>query len=83
MKRGDFMFRSGELRQKEVINIRTAEKIGFIDDVDIDFETGSITNIIVPKRRVFFMKREDFVIPWESIVLVGRDLILVDFGMEK
>lgn len=73
------MLRSCDLRQKEVINIRTAERIGYIEDVDIDFETGRILNVIIPKHRIFFLKREDFIIPWESIVLVGNELILVDY----
>ncbi|MBP3360569.1 MAG: YlmC/YmxH family sporulation protein [Clostridia bacterium] len=73
------MLRSCDLRQKEVINIRTAERIGYIEDVDIDFETGRILSVIIPKHRIFFLKRDDFVIPWESIVHVGRELILVDY----
>lgn len=73
------MLRSCDLRQKEVINIRTAERIGYIEDVDIDFETGRILNVIIPKHRIFFLKRDDFIIPWESIVLVGNELILVDY----
>ena len=70
---------SWDLHQKEVINIRTAEKLGYIDDVDIDLDTGSIISLIVPKRKMFFLKREDYIIPWKDIVLVGKDLVLVDF----
>ena len=74
------MLRCYDLHQKEVINIRTAEKLGFIDDVDIDLETGNIISIIVPKHRFFFFKRDDYLIPWHDIVMVGNSLVLVDFG---
>ncbi len=74
------MLRSYDLHQKEVVNIRTAQKLGFIEDVDIDLETGQIISLIVPKHRLFFFHREDYIIPWSDIVIVGKDLVLVDYG---
>ncbi len=73
------MLKSEELCRKEVINIRTAERIGFVDDVEIDLESGCISGLVVPKRRVFFLKREDCVIPWSSISVIGSEIILADF----
>ena len=75
------MLRCYDLHQKEVINIRTAEKLGFIDDVDIDLETGNIISLIVPKRRFCFFKRDDYTIPWHDIVMVGNSIVLVDYGV--
>lgn len=74
------MVRACDLKQREVINIVDAERLGYIYDVDIDFETGKIRSIIIPGRRGFlgfFSKKNDYVIPWEKIVTVGRELVLV------
>lgn len=76
------MFRSEEIRKKEVINIRTAEKLGFIHDIDVCFDTGRIKSIIIPRGNFFvklFTRRSDYIIPWESIVKIGPDIVLVDF----
>ncbi len=74
------MVRACDLKQREVINIVNAERLGYIYDVDIDFETGKILSIIIPGRRGlfnFFSKRNDYIIPWDKIITVGRELVLV------
>ena len=38
-----------DFRHKEVINIRDGKKLGFVQDVCADLQTGSITSIIVPR----------------------------------
>lgn len=73
------MFRGYNLKQKEVINIRTAEKLGCIRDVEICEATGSIEAIIVP-RRGFFGKlfgSGELIIPWSAIEAVGDEVVLV------
>ena len=77
------MFRSEEIRKKEVINIRNAEKLGFIRDIDVCFETGRIKSIIIPGGNIFvklFAGKSDYVIPWECIVKIGTDIVLIDFS---
>ena len=74
------MVRACDLKQREVINIVNAERLGYIYDVDIDFESGKIRSIIIPNRRGligFFTKRNDYIIPWEKIIAVGREIVLV------
>ena len=74
------MFSASELRRHEVVDADSAEKLGFVEDVEIDFETGVIQSIIVPKRDSIFSfirKRHEYVIPWKDITAVGRDIILV------
>ena len=76
------MLRAGELRQKEVINIKDGARLGFVYDVDINFEKGSIDAIIVPCNNKFmgiFGKNNDYIISWHKIVQVGDDIILVDY----
>ena len=37
-----------ELRQKEVINVRDCQRIGFVADVEFDPKTGCICQLIIP-----------------------------------
>ncbi len=74
------MFRCYNLRQKEVVDIETAQRLGFISDVEISEKTGNIEAIIVPKHG-WFLRRlfggGELIIPWSAIEVVGDDLILV------
>lgn len=77
------MLKSEELCRKEVINIRTAERIGFVEDVEIDTLTGSVTGLVVPKKKLFFLSREDYIIPWSSVSVIGTEIILADYFYEE
>lgn len=75
------MMSASELRRREVVDAATAERLGFVYDIEIDFETGVIQSIIVPKKQNFFwflQKRREYIIPWKNIAAVGRDIILVN-----
>ncbi len=71
-----------DFKHKEVINITDARRLGYVQDVCADFETGRITAIIVPggsnKIANFFSSVNDIVIKWEDIKCIGDDLILVE-----
>jgi len=71
-----------DFKHKEVINIRDGKRLGFVQDVCANLETGMITSIIVPggsnKLVNFFSSNNDIVIGWESVKCIGEDLILVD-----
>ena len=71
-----------DFKHKEVINIRDGKRLGFVQDVCANLETGTITSIIVPggsnKLLNFFSSSNDIVISWEDITCIGEDLILVD-----
>ena len=74
------MLNATELRRREVIDIATAERLGYVCDVEIDFKTGLIQSVIVPKRTSLFSifkKKSEYVIPWENIAAIGKDIILV------
>ncbi|MGI6778741.1 MAG: YlmC/YmxH family sporulation protein [Acetivibrionales bacterium] len=75
------MYRSSDLRQKEVINISDGRRLGFVCDVEIDLENGKIDAVIIPGgSRLFGLigKDSEFIIPWERIKKIGEDIILVD-----
>ncbi len=71
-----------DFKHKEVINICGGKRLGFVQDVCADLETGKITSIIVPgntnKFMSLFSSSNDIVIPWENIRCIGDDLILVE-----
>ncbi len=77
------MYRAGSLRQKEVININDASRLGYVSDVEISLNKGEIEAIIVPGRmRVFnFGKNDDLVITWDKILKIGEDVILVEIDV--
>ena len=70
-----------DFKHKEVININNGKRLGYVQDVCADLETGMITSIIVPgsnKIMSFFNQNNDIVIPWQNIKCIGEDLILVE-----
>ncbi len=70
-----------DFKHKEVINITNAKRLGYVQDVCADLESGRITSIIVPgNRRMInmFNKEEDTVIAWDKIRCIGDDIILVE-----
>lgn len=83
------MFRGYNLRQKEVVNIKTAQRLGFIYDVEINETTGSVEAIIVRQHGGFWRRifgGGEMIITWNAIEVVGEDLVLVRFfdsDMEK
>ena len=70
-----------DFKHKEVVNITDGKRLGYVQDVCADLETGIITSIIVPgNNRIMsmFSSNNDIVIPWKSIKCIGDDLILVE-----
>lgn len=75
-----------ELRQKEVINCKDGERLGFVGDIIINCVNGCVEKIIVPgpcKLWGFLGRDTEFVIPWHCISQIGTDVILVDIDAEK
>ncbi|PKM81131.1 MAG: YlmC/YmxH family sporulation protein [Firmicutes bacterium HGW-Firmicutes-13] len=75
------MLKTSDLKSREVINIQDGRRLGLISDLDIDLEEGRIKAIIVPgSGRLFgvFGGDRDYVIPWDRIVKIGIDTILVE-----
>jgi len=77
------MVKTTDLREKEVINVRDGTRIGFISDLEVNLEKGTIEAIILPgPGRILglFGKNQDYVIRWQNIVRIGSDVILVDLN---
>lgn len=74
-----------DFKHKEVINITNGKRLGYVQDVCADLETGTITHIIVPgsnKIINIFAGNNDIVIPWQNIKCIGDDLILVEINVK-
>ncbi len=68
------------LRDKEVINTETGGRMGYVTDIEIDLEAGRLTALLLPgEGGGFFSRPKDVRIPWEKIVRIGEDTILVSF----
>lgn len=74
-----------DLRQKEVINCITGEKLGYIDDVQLDADSCVIRGFLIFGRKRFgglICIEPDLFVPCGSIRLYGRDVILTDHAEE-
>ena len=70
-----------ELQYKELVDISDGTRYGFIGDMEIDAEHGTIKNIVVCGRtRMFGLlgRAPDVAFPWSAVKRIGADLILID-----
>ena len=72
--------RFSDLRRKEVISEVDGVKIGYIDDLILDKNSAKVVAIVIFDRNFLFGifgRREDYIIPWEKIRLIGEDAIIM------
>ena len=77
--------RFSELRCKEVINVCTGQRLGYVGDLDIDAVTGELKALIVPGRlRLFGLlgREDDYVVPFGCVKTLGSDIILTELSGE-
>ena len=70
-----------ELCCKEVIDIHTGFRLGYVCDLEFDDREGCIVSLVTPGRPRFFGllgREEDYVLPLKNIVRVGSDIVLVE-----
>ena len=73
--------RFSDFRYKEVINVRSGQRLGYVCDALFTAPDGRITALVVPGKAKYFGllgREEDYVLPWECISRIGDDLILVE-----
>lgn len=71
-----------ELREREIINVADGKRLGRVNDVAMDCK-GRILGFIVPGEKRFFKNAsggDNIYIPWECILKIGSDVILVDLN---
>lgn len=73
------------LRDKEIIDIRSGSRYGYVGDLEIDLETGKVRALVIPGRlRLLGLlgREKEKVFQWESIRRFGEDIILVEGNEE-
>ena len=69
-----------DLSYKEVYDMDTGRRLGYVRDAEIDPETGKVTALIIPgKLRWLGLlgREEETVIPWARIRRIGEDILFV------
>ena len=75
-----------ELKAKEVINVCDGTSLGHINDLIIDVNCARVVAIVVPMQKTiwgFFKSNNDMIIPFNRIVKIGKDVILVQLNMSN
>ena len=78
--------RFSEFAQKEVINVSDCKCLGCVYDMIFDECNGKICDIIIkgPARWFHCVGCDsEYIIPWDKIIKIGPDVILVDVCVEK
>ena len=70
--------RLSALRDREVVNVATGERLGYVEDVLLELRSGRLLSLIVPGKAHLFSREEDLILPWSAIRTLGGDIILVD-----
>lgn len=77
------MIKISDLRDREIINIIDGRRLGPIKDIVLDLEKGKIMAIVLPgltggRILGIFGRSDDLIVPWEKIVRIGVDVVLVE-----
>jgi len=70
-----------DLRYKEVIDVHSGFRLGYVCDAEFDDNEGRLISLITPgKAKLFGLlgRDDDYVLPWTCIARIGSDIILVD-----
>lgn len=79
MENDVILYSVNAIRSMEVIDISTGSKLGCARDFKVDVENKRITSIFLPgMNKGWFSKEDDIEIPWEKVVKIGVDVLLVD-----
>ena len=75
-----------ELRYKEVVDVPTGFRLGYVCDAEVDRADGRILALITPGRAKWFGllgREDDYMLPWSCIVRIGEDIILVELPADR
>ena len=70
-----------DLRYKEVVDVRTGTRMGYVCDAEFDEAEGKMLSLITPGKAKYlglFGREDDYVLPWSCIARMGTDIILVE-----
>lgn len=70
-----------EISSKDVINDEDGVKLGRIADAEIDVASGKVLNVSIYRNFKFlnlFGNKDMVQIPWNKIIKIGNDVIIVE-----
>ena len=81
------MISTQDLKNKEVINIHNGKSLGYVEDISVDLDKGTVEGIVIPQHSggffSMFSKGAEMVVPWNAVRRVGEEVILVELGVEN
>ncbi len=75
------MFTLYELCERDVVSVKNGANLGRVDDLRVDETTARVQSLVIYGRLKWFGllgREEDLSIPWEEIVTIGSDVVLVN-----
>lgn len=72
--------RIDELKNKQVVCVKDGFVLGFVSDIELDTSNGNLTSIVIFGKSKFlglFGRDDDITIPWDEIVVIGPETVLV------
>ena len=72
----------GDLQSKDVVNVVDGSKLGRVTNLEIDPLNGKILSITVQtnlRLANFFSGNNNIVIPWNQIVKIGGEVVIVNY----
>lgn len=72
-----------QLKQKEVINLVDGKHLGKVCDLTFTFPEGNIVGFTATGGKGFRFSRQEVFLPLKSVVKIGEDAVLVNYGKEK
>ena len=75
-----------QLQCKEVICIDSGQRLGFIEDVEVELPEGRVCALIVsgPCRLLGLGSSKcDYCIPWSCVRKIGPDIVLADVNPDS
>ncbi|MBS4958191.1 MAG: YlmC/YmxH family sporulation protein [Clostridium sp.] len=67
------------IRSMEVIDVSTGSKLGYVRDYKVDLSNNKVVSLFLPSTsKGWFSKEDDIEIPWEKVVKIGVDVLIVD-----
>lgn len=72
------------LKELDVINVCDGRRLGWLCDFEVDGSCGKICAVFVSEKYFSLCaSKNPLRIPWEKIVCIGEDAVLVDCGRDS
>ena len=74
-----------QLRDKDVINLCNATRLGYINEIEFDSCTGHISSLVLCRGGglLNFGRDDSLVLPWSRIECIGDDAVLVKISCDE